>query len=450
MLALASVHRLLTRLVGGDEELADASRPDTDDWRRDWTVVLAATSGAMLGTLHYLSPGVMIAPLEHQFGWSRAEIMSGLMIVAFANTLLYPINGVLIDRIGPRRIGLAGAGLFCLAIASLSLTSSLWTWWLLWIAVAISGGMITPAVWAAGVSGLFVRSRGLALALTFTGNSLGATLVPFVTQSFVTACGWRLAYVALAAASGIVILPLLYFFFTSAQDRGRTAANSPSRRSPRPIDWAALRSPRFLKIAVAGAALVSVHASLLSNYVPILIADGHAPAKAAALAGLLGVGSLVGRVGGGLLLDRINGRIVAGLSVLAPVITCSLLLAVPHSVAAAGSAIAIMGIATGIEYDAVAYLVARHFGVARFGLLFGVIGGVLALLTGVSPFITAHVYDVTGSYRPAFWVFIPLCLLSSVLFFSLGPYPPNANEGDPPAPATEPGADGVRALSASS
>jgi MFS family permease len=403
--------------------LADALQPDTDNWRRDWVVVMAATAGALLGTIHYLSPGVMTVPLEHQFGWSRAEIMSGLMIVAAANTLLYPINGVLIDRIGPRRIGLVGACLFCLSMAGLSLTQNLATWWLLWVAVAISGGMVTPAVWAAGVSSLFARSRGMALALTFTGNSIGAAIVPFVTQGFVAAYGWRLAYVALAASWGIVVIPLLWLFFTSAQDRGRRVEPARTLRPRQPVDWQALRSPSFLKIAVAGGALVSVHASLLSNYVPILIADGHAPAKAAALAGLLGLGSLVGRVTGGLLLDRINGRIVAGVSVLAPVITCLLLLSAGSSTVAAGAAIAVMGIATGIEYDAVAYLVARHFDMSRFGLLFGTIGGVLALLTGLSPFITSHVYDVTGSYHPAFYVFIPLCLLSSLLFFSLGPYP---------------------------
>jgi hypothetical protein len=39
----------------------------------------------------------------------------------------------------------------------------------------------------------------------------------------------------------------------------------------------------------------------------------------------------------------------------------------------------------------------------------------------MGPVVTNYSYDVTGSYTAALWNFIPLCLVSSAMFFLLGP-----------------------------
>jgi nitrate/nitrite transporter NarK len=71
----------------------------------------------------------------------------------------------------------------------------------------------------------------------------------------------------------------------------------------------------------------------------------------------------------------------------------------------------------------VAYLTTRHFGMRSFGVLFGTVGGALGLATGLGPLIVSRIYDVTKSYEPALWGFIPICLLGAVLFWTLGKYP---------------------------
>src|SRR5262245_32074958 len=109
--------------------MSDMTGGAASEWRSNWTVVLAGAAGGSLATIHLYSTGVMMAPLEQEFGWSRALISSGVSIVSVVGVILSPFLGMLVDRIGARRVALTGAILFCLFVASLSLaTSNEWSW----------------------------------------------------------------------------------------------------------------------------------------------------------------------------------------------------------------------------------------------------------------------------------------------------------------------------------
>lgn len=397
-----------------------------EEWRANWPIVLAGVAGGSLATLHLYSIGLMIEPLEREFGWTRAQASSGLSIVAVVGVLLSPFIGMIIDRFGPRRVALFGVPFFSLFLALLSqVPASIGAWWALWCGLAIGAACIAPTVWAAGTSSLFSKSRGMALAVTLCGTSIGALIVPSVTHAFVEAFDWRGAYLALAGSWIVLTLPLVWFGFAGAIDRRRSDVPGTRDAMPTPARASAVKaimSWRFVKLALAAITIVTVASSLLSNIVPILVAEGHSPGSAASLAGLIGAGSIAGRLCGGLLLDRIDGRFVAGFSVLMPVLSCLVLLWTPESATLVGLGIFILGLAVGIEWDAVAYLASRHFGVASFGTIFGTIGGLSLLLNGLGPVATNYVFDATGSYHLALQAFIPLCLLSSALFLLLGPY----------------------------
>src|SRR5262245_51607254 len=105
------------------------------EWKRSWTLVLAATSGFSIGSLTTFSFGAFIVPLETEFGWSRASTTSGLTIALFLAAFLTPFAGMAIDRFGPRPVAILGVSGFCCALALLSqITPSIVRWWALWIA----------------------------------------------------------------------------------------------------------------------------------------------------------------------------------------------------------------------------------------------------------------------------------------------------------------------------
>ena len=111
-----------------------------------------------------------------------------------------------------------------------------------------------------------------------------------------------------------------------------------------------------------------------------------------------------------------------------PAFSCALLLATEASVPIATAAFLMLGLSSGVEYDACAYLAARHFGMRHFGALFGVITGLILLSNGVAPAGANLVYDLTASYELVIRTAMGLFLGSSVLFYLLGPY---ARPADP-------------------
>ncbi|MBB4860656.1 MFS family permease [Novosphingobium chloroacetimidivorans] len=372
--------------------------------------------------------GVMIGPLEREFGWTRAEISSGQFITAVTALLLAPVAGAAVDRFGPRLIGLIGVPLYCGSLAMLSLaTSNLMSWWALWLVIALASMLVMPMVWTTSINGYFHRHRGKALAVALSGTGIAAAIVPMLTFTLIREVGWRMAVVAEATIALLVAYPLVIFIFYGPGDRAITSASTTFAG----IDPAstgvsvreALRSVRFLKLA-GGAVIFAVAAAALTfNAVPIVIAQGIEPEIAATIAGLVGLGSIIGRLVGGYLLDRFNAAKVAGMGVLIPLVVIVLLLAFENSVLMAALACLILGLAVGLEVDGCAYLAARHFGVKSFGTIFGTINGLLLFGSGIAPIVANAIFDVTGSYELFLWLSTPAFLTASALWLNLGPYP---------------------------
>jgi len=397
------------------------------EWKYHWTVVLAACAGMAVATIISYSCSLFIDPLQKEFGWSRAQIMSGNSIAASVATVCAPFIGILVDRFGPRRIGIAAVITICCTIALFSLSGpSIWQWRLLWLPFTVGIVMVQPSVWTAAVTSLFSAGRGLALALTLCGSSLSSIVVPKLTYYLIENYGWRLAWVGLGTIWLIVALPIVWLFFTSSRDKERTATrlDKPKERGPHASIWrSGILTWRFPQLLFAGVCIAVVVVTLAISLVPVLTANGINRSNAASVAGLVGVTAILGRLSVGALLDRMDGRVIAAGCVMLPILGVLMLIEFPGSILAASIAVLIIGLSLGAELDIVAYLTSRYFGREHFGFLFGTIAGFLGLATGNGPVALNAVYDATGSYIPALWAALPLCAISALLFLLLGPYP---------------------------
>lgn len=385
----------------------------------------------MLASVQGYTLGVMIGPVEQEFGWPRAQIASGSFIIACIALIAAPFVGMGVDRVGPRRIALVGVIFYCAALAFVSTANSnILSWWLRWAILGFANMLILPTVWTAAINSVFLHNRGKALGIALCGTSLGAAFVPALTNLMVEEWGWRYAYVGLAAGGALLLMPLTFFIFFGATDRRREDG---SRAVPVAVSGYSAREgfakPAFVKLAGAAFLFSIASCALTTNGVPVLIAQGFERGMAAAVVGLIGIGSIVGRLGGGVLLDRFDAKKVGACSVLAPVVTVILLLSFPGEYWSAAVACFVLGLSIGTEVDACAYLAARHFGMRSFGTLFGTINGLLLFGTGFAPLASNYVYDVVKTYDPVLWSLIPLCLLTSVLFLALGRYPGSDETG---------------------
>lgn len=392
-----------------------------DEWRTHGAMIPACVAGMVLVAVHNYTLGVMMLPLEQEFGWSRAQISVGPMIPSLGAVIMAPLVGFAVDRFGPRRIALFGVPFFSVAIALMSrASSSIASWWALCALLGVASMFIFPMVWTSAISARFSRNRGLALAIALSGTGIAASIMPLVATWLLVRYGWRGAYVGIGSLCFAVVFPLVFFLFARGDRLIPQECDHSERAEGRAAARAQMLSPRFVLLAAAAAVFSAALCALTSNAVPILLSEDFDPVTAAAIAGLIGLGTIVGRLAGGFMLDRFDGRHVAAASVVAPTLTAAILLTTQGSREGATIACLLLGLAAGAEYDACAYLTARYFGTRNFGALFGLIAGIVLLVNGVAPALSNRVYDVTKSYDAVLWVLIPMFALAAVLFLSLG------------------------------
>jgi MFS family permease len=405
----------------------DTNRSAVTEWRRFGFLPLAAALGYATSVLHVYSLGAFIGPLQHEFGWSRAQISAGLTIAALISAIGCIPVGMLVDRIGPRRVGLIGVVAMSAALACASTaTGTPGNWLALWGVIAVGTFFVQATVWTSAVASRFEASRGLAFAITLSGASLAATLYPILATWLIGSYGWRTAYVSMGGLWVVLVFPILFFLFRGAHDRGKEqSAVAPAALTG--VSFAAgLRSAALYKLLMAAGLFSFTVIGVAVHFVPILTDSGATPLSAAGIASLVGVFSIVGRLGTGFLLDRYPGHIVGALAFLIPIVACALLLTDGANPVSQAAAAAIFGLTLGSEVDVIAYLAAKHFGLKNFGALYGVLQMALAGGTAFGPLAAGAVFDRYQSYSLFLVLTAALMAASAIALFTLGPVRPAA------------------------
>lgn len=407
------------------------------EWRSFGILPFAAALGYATSVLHVYSLGPFIGALQQDFGWSRAQISAGLTVAALISAAGCIPVGMLVDRIGPRRVGLIGVLAMCGAFALASTaTGETANWLALWGVIACGTFFVQATVWTSAVASRFEISRGLAFAITLSGASIAGTLFPILATWLIGSYGWRTAYVAMSGMWVALVFPLLFIFFRSAKDQvsKQLEARPEVAAVLTGITLAeGLRSPTLYKLLMAAGLFAFTAIGVVVHFVPILTDAGATPLSAAGIASLVGIFSIIGRLGTGLLLDKFPGHVVGAIAFLIPIPACALLLIDGANPVSQGVAAAIFGLTVGSEVDVIAYLAAKHFGLKNFGALYGVLQMALAFGTAFGPLAAGAVFDGYGSYAPFLMLTTVLMAASAIALFTLGPAPSRVAVASAPA-----------------
>lgn len=400
------------------------------EWRAYTPLVLTGMVGVALAATLTFTLGVMMPAIEAEFGWTRAQISTGPMLVSFGGLLLATAAGFVIDRVGARKVGVAVAIIMSSVLVLMStMTNSLWHWWAIWGLFAAAAAA-TSTVWLAPISSLFVKSRGLALAVTLTGTGIASALTPVVCHYFVENYSWRTGYLAIGLVLGAVVIPLVLIFWRGAEEFGaQPDVNTDESKdaAPEMLPGMTVRegftSANFYKI-FAGYVISSVASiAIIMNLVPVLVSTGISAGQAAAVAGAHGLSSIAGRFIGGGAMDRVGAKKMIIISTLgAAALPLGLLLG-SGSVTAAVAVVTINAFMGGMKMPAIVYLISRYFGPRSFGTLFGTISISSSIGVGIGPLIANHIYDMTQSYDLVLWVAVPTLAVAASLYALLGKYP---------------------------
>lgn len=153
------------------------------------------------------------------FGWSRGTLKFRDLLTLLLAGLLAPLIGILIDRIGPRSLAMAGSLLLAALYFAYSKVSSIGHVYLIHIgfaAVLVAAGLNVAVIM---VSQWFVAKRGTALGIALMGTSLGGVVFPKLIVSILPVMGWRESFVWLSLVP-VALFVLVLLIVRSPESMG--------------------------------------------------------------------------------------------------------------------------------------------------------------------------------------------------------------------------------------
>jgi hypothetical protein len=88
----------------------------------------------------------------------------------------------------------------------------------------------------------------------------------------------------------------------------------------------------------------------------------------------------------------------------------------------------LIGLAGGAEFDLVAYLAVRYFGLKNYGKIYAYLFGALIGGSAFGGVGFAAAFDTTGSYAIALWAAMGIFLAAAAALLTLGRYAPTPGE----------------------
>ncbi len=400
-----------------------------------WVMVGVTFFTALITAGTVGAPGVFIVPLQHEFGWSTAEISSALSIRFILFGLMAPFAAALLNRYGLRNMTLLAQLIVVSALVASLVMTKVWQLMLLWgVVIGIGTGMTALVLGATVATRWFVARRGLVVGIltasVATGQLVFLPLLAHLTDRF----GWRIALGLICAMLAVSASAVLLLMRDRPSDLGLrpfgdTGTEPPPAPPPNtaPIMAAALGTLRdasktrvfwilFATFFICGAStngLVQVH------LIPMCLDFGIPQVQAAGLLAAMGVFDFFGTIVSGWLSDRYDNRWLLfwyyglrGLSlVFLPFTDFSFY------------GLSLFAMFYGLDWIATVpptvRLTAQRFGAERANLVFGWVFAGHQLGAATAAFGAGLSRTLLATYLPAFFIAGALCVIAALIVLAI-------------------------------
>ncbi len=396
------------------------------------TFLILLTSAGVRAT-----PGVLIVPLEKEFGWSRVTISMAISINLVLYGLIGPFAAALMTRFGIRAVTLASMSILAIGVGLTPLMNAPWQLFLLWgLCVGTATGMTAIVLGATIVTRWFDERRGLVLGVLSASAATGQMVFLPLLASIVTRLGWRPAVLVVAGATALMVPLIAVLLRERPSDLGLrrygekldTGESDTTTTGGNPFQVAidalrdGLRSRDFWLLAgsffVCGA---STNGLIGTHLIPACLDFGIPEVQAASLLAAMGIFDLVGTTASGWLSDRCDNRLLLswyyGLRGLA-------LIVLPLCLSSASWGLPIFAVIYGLDWIATVPPTVRItsdiFGKARVGLMFGWIVAAHQLGAATAALMAGTIRSWTGDYERAFLTSGGLCLITAGFVLQIG------------------------------
>ena len=433
-------------------------RSSSDHWSSrlpfyyGWLIVGIGFVTMGVGVTARTAFSLLMPPLIDEFGWQRGLAAGAFSFGFLVSALLSPIVGRVMDAQGPRVVILTGV---LLTTAGLLLAPAIERPWhryaTLGVLVSAGANMMTYTAHSQFLPNWFVRWRGLAISIAFSGVGVGAiVLLPWL-QSIIVTGGWRASCWATGLLAISVLGPLNLLVHKRPEDIGllpdgaTEIASGAKQRASNVVDpaWAAqewtlaraVRTSRFWCIVVGYFCALVAWYAVQVHQTKYLIETGFTPLVAAWSLGLVSIVGIPGQISLGALSDRVGREWVWTAGCAGFAICYAALIALEYSPTPAllYLMIASQGFLGYALTSVMGPIVAEIYEGPHYGSIFGTI--TVALIGGgaMGPWIAGVIHDLTGSYELAFVLAIACCVLSTAAIWMAAPRKVRLVPGRPPS-----------------
>ena len=398
-------------------------------------VVVAVTFLTLLTTAGIRStPGILIVPLEHEFGWSRATISMAVSVNLLLYGLMGPFAAAFFDKIGIRRTMSIALLLLAMGVSATVLMTKPWHMVVIWgVVVGCGAGMTAYSLSATVVNRWFKKSQGTVLGVLTASAATGQLLFLPLLATLSHRHGWRVAALCIACAA-LVVLPLVLLFMRNRPEEidllpyGAEAGDceqtpSAAQAGLNPFRAALLGLERGLHSRdfwlLAGSFFIcgaSTNGLIGTHLIPACVDHGIPEVRAAGLLALMGILDLFGTTFSGWLSDRYNCRHLLfcyyGLRGLS-------LLGLPYALNGPQWGLSAFALFYGLDWIATVpptvRLTAEAFGRNNVGVMFGWIFASHQVGAALAATFAGTVRTYLGDYLIAFILSGLICLLAAGL-----------------------------------
>ena len=404
-----------------------------------WIIVAVVFITMGVGVNARTAFSLLFPPILDEFGWERGVTAGAFSFGFLVSACLSPALGWLIDRRGPRVVIEMGVGLMAAGMFLATLTSRPWHLYAT-LGVLVGGGSVCLSYSGQSLylPNWFVRRRGLAMSLAFSGVGVGSVILLPWLQILIERVGWRTA----CATMGILTLGLLAPLNLLLRHRPEELGLMPDGGGSGPaaedkaanivdpawaaIDWTlrrAMRTARFWWLALGFFCELFTWYAVQVHQTKYLIEIGFDPLAAAWALGLVSLLAIPGQIALGHVSDRIGREWVWTVGNLGFAICYVTLLAMPYRPTAvllylmvASQGMLGYGLVSVLGAIPAEIFLGRHYG-SIFGTL------MLASMLGgaAGPWMAGALNDATGSYAPVFAIAIGCCVLSAFAIWLAAP-----------------------------
>jgi predicted MFS family arabinose efflux permease len=375
------------------------------------------------------TPGVLIVPLEREFGWSDATISAAVAVNILLYGLLGPFAVAVMERFGLRRTVCGALLLLTAGVGATALMTAPWQLMLLWGVVVGSGtGMVAMVLGAAVANRWFIRHRGLVLGVLTASSATGQLVFLPLLADIATRFGWRMVSVCVAACAAGLIPVVALLLRDRPSDLGLAPYGGVAIEAPAsgPVN-PAVRAVRALGVGVrsrdfwllAGSFFVcgaSTSGLIGTHLIPACVDHGIPEVRAAGLLAVMGVFDFFGTTGSGWLTDRVDSRALLvwyyGLRGLS-------LIFLPFAFGAGYGGLPVFAVFYGLDWIATVpptvRLAEQSFGKENAALMFGWIAAAHQVGGAFAAWGAGYLRTETGSYLSAFMAAGVICLVASGL-----------------------------------